>query len=199
MYVQRLVCALVLVVFVLIEVTAAGTRPNLVLVLADDLGAHDPGCYGADLLETPHLDGLAQPGLRLTQAYAPAPVCAPSRAGKGTRYEGGLRAPLRARWPRGTPAGRNCDEPVVLTDLLPTLLAAAGQAPDPDRALEGLNLMPFLAQPEPKLRGSVLNFHYPHHYFAPTALRRVETWRIQPANAGFLAAQKEPIWEPDTR
>lgn len=56
-------------------------RPlNLVLILADDLGAHDLGCYGADLHETPHLDRLAREGVRFTQAYAPAPVCTPTRA-----------------------------------------------------------------------------------------------------------------------
>src|SRR5437868_15461554 len=59
---------------------AAETRPNIVLILADDLGAHDLGCYGADLHETPHLDRLAETGVRFTQAYAPAPVCTPTRA-----------------------------------------------------------------------------------------------------------------------
>lgn len=54
--------------------------PNIVLILADDLGAHDLGCYGADLHETPHLDRLASKGTRFTRAYAPSPVCSPSRA-----------------------------------------------------------------------------------------------------------------------
>ncbi|MBS0265866.1 MAG: sulfatase [Planctomycetes bacterium] len=54
--------------------------PNIVLVLADDLGWADLACYGADLHETPHLDHLARQGLRFTQAYAPAPVCTPTRA-----------------------------------------------------------------------------------------------------------------------
>src|SRR5436190_14023197 len=58
----------------------AETRPNIVLIVADDLGAHDLGCYGADLHETPHLDRLAESGVRFTQAYAPAPVCTPTRA-----------------------------------------------------------------------------------------------------------------------
>ncbi|MBN1421078.1 MAG: sulfatase [Planctomycetes bacterium] len=57
---------------------AAG--PNIVLVLADDLGWTDLGCYGADLHETPHLDRLAKEGVRFTQAYAPSPVCSPTRA-----------------------------------------------------------------------------------------------------------------------
>src|SRR6187401_1544108 len=55
------------------------SRPNIVLILADDLGWSDLGCYGADLHETPHLDRLAQQGARFTQAYAMS-VCSPTRA-----------------------------------------------------------------------------------------------------------------------
>lgn len=55
-------------------------RPNIVLILADDLGAADLACYGADFHETPRLDRLAAQGLRFTQAYAAAPVCSPTRA-----------------------------------------------------------------------------------------------------------------------
>ncbi len=55
-------------------------KPSIVLILADDLGWADLGCYGADLHETPHLDALARQGVRFTQAYSPAPVCSPTRA-----------------------------------------------------------------------------------------------------------------------
>ncbi|NND96364.1 MAG: sulfatase [Pirellulaceae bacterium] len=54
--------------------------PNIVLILADDLGWSDLGCYGNALIDTPHLDRLAQQGLRFTQAYAAAPICSASRA-----------------------------------------------------------------------------------------------------------------------
>lgn len=58
----------------------AAARPlNVVFILADDLGAHDLGCYGADLHETPRLDQLAREGVRFTQAYAMS-VCSPTRA-----------------------------------------------------------------------------------------------------------------------
>ncbi|MBI5693636.1 MAG: sulfatase [Verrucomicrobia bacterium] len=53
--------------------------PNLLLILADDLGWSDLGCYGADLHETPRLDALAREGVRFTQAYAMS-VCSPTRA-----------------------------------------------------------------------------------------------------------------------
>lgn len=56
-------------------------KPNIVLILADDLGWAELGCYGNTFHETPNLDQLAAGGLRFTNAYAPAPVCSPTRAG----------------------------------------------------------------------------------------------------------------------
>ena len=55
--------------------------PNVIILLADDLGYGDLGCYGNATIKTPHLDKLAREGLRLTNFYAAAPVCSPSRAG----------------------------------------------------------------------------------------------------------------------
>jgi len=55
-------------------------RPNLVLVLADDLGFADLGAYGSRFYETPHIDRLAQAGVRFTQAYTAGSVCSPTRA-----------------------------------------------------------------------------------------------------------------------
>lgn len=57
-----------------------GAPPNVVLIVADDLGWADLGCYGSDFYETPALDALAEQGVRFTDAYAAAPVCSPSRA-----------------------------------------------------------------------------------------------------------------------
>ncbi len=54
-------------------------RPNVVLILADDLGYGDLGCYGQKNFATPHLDRLASDGIRFTQHYAGSTVCAPSR------------------------------------------------------------------------------------------------------------------------
>ncbi|MFJ1787056.1 sulfatase-like hydrolase/transferase [Streptomyces anulatus] len=59
--------------------TTAGRAPNIVLVLADDLGWGELGSYGQKLIDTPRLDEMAAQGLRFTRAYAPAAVCAPSR------------------------------------------------------------------------------------------------------------------------
>ena len=55
-------------------------KPNILLILADDLGWHQVGCYGSEYYETPYLDRLAQQGLRFTSAYCAAPVCSPTRA-----------------------------------------------------------------------------------------------------------------------
>ncbi len=55
-------------------------RPNIILILADDLGWKDLGCYGSTYHETPNLDALAKRGMRFTQAYSASPLCSPTRA-----------------------------------------------------------------------------------------------------------------------
>ncbi|MGI9174113.1 MAG: arylsulfatase [Rhodothermales bacterium] len=57
-----------------------GRPPNIIIVIADDLGYGELGSYGQDKIRTPHLDRLAAEGVRLTQFYSGSPVCAPSRA-----------------------------------------------------------------------------------------------------------------------
>lgn len=54
-------------------------KPNIIYILADDLGYSEVGCYGQEKIETPNIDALATSGMRFTQHYAGAPVCAPSR------------------------------------------------------------------------------------------------------------------------
>lgn len=63
--------------------------PNIVFILADDLGHGDLGCYGQQYIETPHIDGLAGEGMKFTQFYAGATVCAPSRSVLLTGQHGG--------------------------------------------------------------------------------------------------------------
>jgi arylsulfatase A-like enzyme len=58
----------------------AQRRPNIVLILADDLGWTDLECYGSRFYETPHIDRLAREGMRFTDAYTAAAQCAPTRA-----------------------------------------------------------------------------------------------------------------------
>ena len=57
----------------------SGEKPNVVFILADDLGYSDLSCYGQKKFKTPNIDKLAAEGIKFTQAYAGSPVCAPSR------------------------------------------------------------------------------------------------------------------------
>lgn len=56
-------------------------NPNIIVILIDDQGYYDLGCYGATEVKTPHIDRLADEGIRFTDYYAAAPICSPSRAG----------------------------------------------------------------------------------------------------------------------
>jgi arylsulfatase A-like enzyme len=77
-------------------------RPNILFILADDLGYADLSCYGREDYATPHLDGLAREGLKLSQAYANSSVCSPTRLALATgRYQYRLAAGL------DEPLGRN--------------------------------------------------------------------------------------------
>ena len=78
---------------------APARRPNLLVILADDLGWADLSCYGSSAIRTPNLDGLAASGVRFTQGYAASPICSPTRFGLYTgrypgRLAGGLKEPI---------------------------------------------------------------------------------------------------------
>jgi arylsulfatase A-like enzyme len=66
--------------FVLTVSASTPDRPNIVFIMADDLGGHDLGCFGSTFHKTPNLDALAKRGLKFTQAYAANPLCSPTRA-----------------------------------------------------------------------------------------------------------------------
>ncbi|MHC4511017.1 MAG: sulfatase family protein, partial [Planctomycetota bacterium] len=72
--------------------------PNIVLIMADDLGYGDVGCYGCPDIRTPAMDGLADEGVRFTAFYSNAPECTPTRTALLTgRYQhrvGGLECAL---------------------------------------------------------------------------------------------------------
>ena len=97
--------------------------PNIVMILVDDLGYGDLGCYGAPDLQTPHIDGLMASGMRFNQFYANCPVCSPTRASLLTgRYPDLVGVPGVIRTHRDNSWGRLAPEAV----LLPTVLKSAG-------------------------------------------------------------------------
>ena len=81
---------------------AAQQRPNVVFILADDLGYGDIGAFGQTKIRTPRLDQMAREGMRFTDHYAGSPVCGPSRASLMTGLHTG-HSPIRGnpRWTRG--------------------------------------------------------------------------------------------------
>ncbi|MHC4477976.1 MAG: sulfatase-like hydrolase/transferase, partial [Planctomycetota bacterium] len=64
-------------------------KPNILFIMADDLGYGDLGCYGQQKIQTPNIDRLAAEGMRFTQAYAGSTVCAPSRCSLMTGMHNG--------------------------------------------------------------------------------------------------------------
>ena len=105
-------------------------RPNVLFILADDLGYGDLSSYGRPDYSTPVLDHLATQGMKFTSAYAAAPVCTPTRVAFMTgrypqRYEVGLQEPLTASSP---PVGLPAGQPTVASRM-----RAAGYETAPDR------------------------------------------------------------------
>src|SRR4051812_29906802 len=68
---------------------AQPSRPNIIFILADDLGYGDVGCYGQQKIKTPNVDKLAAQGMRFTDFYAGSTVCAPSRCTLMTGFHTG--------------------------------------------------------------------------------------------------------------
>jgi arylsulfatase A-like enzyme len=97
-------------------ISASGKLPNIIFILADDLGYGDVGCYGQQLIQTPNIDRLARSGMRFTDFYAGSTVCAPSRASLMTgRHTGHVSV-------RG-----NGEVPLPATDsILPQVLKQKG-------------------------------------------------------------------------
>lgn len=81
---------------------AEAKQPNLVIIMADDLGYGDLATYGHQIVKTPNIDRLAQEGVKFTDYYAPAPLSSPSRAGLLTG-----RMPFRTGIRSWIPSGKD--------------------------------------------------------------------------------------------
>jgi arylsulfatase A-like enzyme len=105
----------------------------------------------------------------------------PLRGGKGTTFEGGIRVPAIAWWPKSLKAGRTIKEPISTLDLLPTIAALAGAKLPADRVLDGIDISKFLISDEP-LQSRMLC-----HYFGPQLQAvREGKWKL------FLAIDQLP-------
>ena len=106
---------------------AAPSKPNIIFVLADDLGIDGVSCYGADAHQTPQIDSLAKSGLRFQTCYA-APLCGPSRCllmtGRYAFRTGGL---TNQSWRGGGPGAKSADE-YPMAKLMKQAGYATGQA-----------------------------------------------------------------------
>src|SRR5204862_7502954 len=100
-----------------------GRKPNVVLIIMDDLGYGDIGSYGVTDARTPHLDRLARAGVRLTDAYANGANCTPTRA---ALISGRYQQRVGLEWPLSS-SEQNRGLPVTGTSL-PALLKQSGYA-----------------------------------------------------------------------
>ena len=103
---------------------ALPTKPNVIFILADDLGIGNVGCYGSDRYKTPHIDKLATQGVRFTQCFTAA-LCGPSRA---------LIMSGRYAFRNGATNQDACTNLDPKEIVLPRLFKAAGYATDPGYA-----------------------------------------------------------------
>lgn len=103
----------------------------------------------------------------------------PLRSGKGSLYEGGIRIPLLVRWPGVTTADSVCGEPVVTSDLYPTLIDLLELGADQEQR-DGVSLKPLLTGSTQKLKRDRLHFHYPHYYptTTPASAMRAGNWKL---------------------
>lgn len=113
--------------------------------------------------------------------FAKATDNAPLRGNKGSNYEGGIRVPLIVKWPGKTKPGSVSREPVISTDLYPTILAATGLALRPHQHMDGRSLVPVLTASGPLNRDAIY-WHYPHynqHPFSfPSGVIRSGNWKL---------------------
>src|SRR5688572_4371493 len=111
------------------DLVVAAQKPNIIVVLSDDMGLGDVGCYGGTQVSTPNIDRMAREGTRWTQYYSGSPICSPSRAAL-------LTGMYPARWRitsfLQTRAGnRGCEQADYLDTNAPSLpraLKAGGYA-----------------------------------------------------------------------
>jgi arylsulfatase len=167
-------------------------RPNIVFILADDLGVGDLGCYGQTKIKTPHIDRLAAEGMRFTQFYCGCSVCAPSRCTLMTGLHLG-HATVRDNMQRGPGLeGQHAMQPGTVT--VAQLLKRAGYA----TAIVGKWGLGMSQD-----QSSPLDFGFDHHYgylcqgmahtYYPPYLWRDDRQEQLEGNPAYTYSQKQTI------
>ncbi|MCL4206315.1 MAG: sulfatase-like hydrolase/transferase [Pirellulaceae bacterium] len=153
-------------------VARAADRPNVVIIVADDLGYGELGSYGGTEIPTPHLDRLAAEGVRFTDAYVTAPYCAPSRAGLLTG-----RYPTRFGF-EFNPVGASNADPAIGLPVGQRTLADHLRASGYVTGLVGKWHLGGTARFHPQRRGFDEFFGFLHegHYYVPPHWDGHTTW-----------------------
>ncbi len=180
----RLLLAAFAACLVLSAKAAEPTRPNIVIIFADDLGWGDLGCYGHPNIRTPHLDRMAAEGMRFTEFYSAAEVCTPSRAALLTG-----RYPIRSgmchdqfRVLRSRSLGQLPDSEITLAEALKSRGYATGCI-----GKWHLGVPQFNPGGHPRRHGFDFYFGLPHS-------NDMDPTPIAPKGAGKLAEQRAEWW-----
>jgi len=162
-----------------------GQRPNMVFILANDLGIGDVKCYGGERckVDTPNIDKLAATGIRFTDAHPNASVCVPTPV-----------AIMTGRYP--CPAGATCDRMVGLNDLFATLAEVAGHELPRGAALDSISFLSLLQNP----KGKATRTNLMMQSVGPMVVRE-NNWKLclcpgSGSNGPFAYEPKaEPAWK----
>jgi arylsulfatase A len=127
-------------------------QDQTIIVFVSDNGGMSAANFG-------NPDRVVAPG-RLDRSFSTSNL--PLRGAKGWLYEGGIRVPLIIRWPAQGRAGAVCSEPVITTDVYPTVLEMAGLPARAEQHVDGVSLVPIL-QSDTTLRREALYWHFPHY------------------------------------
>ena len=175
--------------------------PNVVYVLADDLGYGELGCYGQKKIRTPRIDQLAREGMRFTQHYSGSPVCAPSRCVLMTGLHTG-HAHVRANWENGGWGEHEPEGQLPLPEGTPTLARLLQDAGYATGAVGKWGLGGPDTSGHPNHQGFDLFHGYlcqrkAHNYY-PAHLWRNGEKQVLEGNGWFRAHQKltEPLATP---